>query len=78
MLFVRSDIDKCLHVFKFKRKLQLENQFTSKQKMQVRERKITRNVKHCKRQIWVSSAQLGIGNAIGLKPCTLVSEVKIC
>lgn len=51
MLFGRYDIDKCLHVFKFKRKLQLENQFTSKQKMQVRERKITRNVKNYKRQI---------------------------
>lgn len=32
MLFGRSDIDTCMHVFKFKRKLQLENQFTSKQK----------------------------------------------
>lgn len=67
-----------MHVFKFKRKLQLENQFTSKQKTQVREGKITRNVKHYKRQIWVSSVQLGIGNAIGLEPCTLVLEVKIC
>lgn len=48
-----------------------------KQKMQVNERKITQDLRHNKRQIWVLDVQPGIRNAKDLHLCILLSEVNM-
>lgn len=48
-----------------------------KQKMQVNERKITQDLRHNKRQIWVLDVQPGIRNVKDLHLCILLSEVNM-